>query len=170
MSALAGLRPGPVALVGCVKSKVEGVHPARDLYVSPLFRKRRAYVEARGLAWFILSAEHGLVSPEATLHSYSRSLATMPAGERRVWGSAVISALEDALGELGQLSFEIHAGASYVEPVRPYLLNLGALVDVPTEGLGIGQQLSWYSARLVGLAADATAPPMHLSASSSTRQ
>lgn len=49
--------PADVVLVGCVKRKLSHPAPARDLYTSPLFAKGRAYAEASGAAWFVLSAQ-----------------------------------------------------------------------------------------------------------------
>ena len=55
--------PGPPAavLIGCVSRKNARPLQAKDLYRSELFARRRAYAEARGLRWFIVSAEHGLL-------------------------------------------------------------------------------------------------------------
>jgi hypothetical protein len=100
-----------IALVGCVKTKRHGEHEARDLYVSPLFRKRRAYVEAAGMPWYILSAEHGLQAPASKLRDYERTLDAMMSAERRAWGQRVIAQLEEELGDLAGLVFEVHAGS-----------------------------------------------------------
>ena len=62
-------------LVACVKEKLAAPAAARDLYVSPLFKKEREYAERAGLPWFILSAEHGLVAPDE-----AASVTVMPAG------------------------------------------------------------------------------------------
>lgn len=43
---------------GFGKSKLSQSAPARDLYVSLLFRARREWVERSCDTWFILSAEH----------------------------------------------------------------------------------------------------------------
>uniref|UniRef100_UPI0038B36EF6 DUF6884 domain-containing protein n=1 Tax=Agromyces humi TaxID=1766800 RepID=UPI0038B36EF6 len=48
-----------IGLVGCAAQKLRRPAPARDLYVSQLFRKSSAYVEWNCDAWFILSAKHG---------------------------------------------------------------------------------------------------------------
>lgn len=47
-----------VLLVTCVKEKLAAPSAARDLYVSPLFKKQRAYAEGRGI--------HGSFSPPST--------------------------------------------------------------------------------------------------------
>ena len=52
-----------IALVACVKTKAETPRPARDLYVSDLFRKASAYAEKTADAWYILSAKYGHVRP-----------------------------------------------------------------------------------------------------------
>ena len=56
-----------IALVGCVKGKRTAETEAQDLYTSDLFKKRRAHVNRRGLEWFILSAQHGLVAREQVI-------------------------------------------------------------------------------------------------------
>ena len=134
-----------VALVGCVKGKRSGTHPARDLYTSPLFRKRRAHVEAVGLPWWILSAGYGLVAPDQPIATYDRTLNAMSAAERRAWGERVVAALRAELGDLRGTVFEVHAGSRYVDAIEPGLRVLGAKVEVPTAGLGLGEQLGWYA-------------------------
>ena len=143
-----------IGLVGCVKDKAQVARPARDLYVSPLFRGRRAYVERTCDRWFILSALHGLVDPSQLLEPYDKTLAETPSTLRREWSRRVLAALEHASGELGSHTFEIHAGAAY----RGYGLVDGlrarrAVVEIPTAGLSIGHQLAFY-ARGAGLASE----------------
>lgn len=133
-----------IALVGCVKSKRPGTHPARDLYISPLFTKRRAYVEAAGLPWWVLSAKHGLVAPNLPIHHYDQTLNRMGIAERRAWGERVLDQLRRELGDLGRYTVEIHAGSRYVDAIAPGLAEAGARIVVPTAHLGLGQQLAFY--------------------------
>ena len=136
---------GPrVLLLGCVKGKGPRPAPARDLYTSDLFRKRRAYAVAAGHPWFILSALHGLVAPDDVLEPYDMALAKQPAAYRVTWGQQVMEALERRLRPLTGLTFEVHAGAPYVEAIRGQLEAHGARVVWPLHGLTQGQQLSWY--------------------------
>jgi hypothetical protein len=134
-----------VVLVGCVAAKLDRPAPARDLYTSPLFRFRRAHAERSGLPWLILSAEHGLVEPERVVAPYDTALASLPAARRAGWGESVAAELERRFGDLGGLAFEVHAGADYVEAIRPPLRRRGASVIVPLRGMAIGEQLQWYS-------------------------
>ncbi|MDV6248205.1 DUF6884 domain-containing protein, partial [Rhodococcus opacus] len=89
-----------LVLVTCVKSKREAPSAAKDLYVSPLFTKQRAYAEQTGRPWFILSAEHGLVAPDDWLAPYERYLPDTPAAYRAAWGRWVAERLELLTGAL----------------------------------------------------------------------
>jgi hypothetical protein len=132
-------------LVGCVATKLERPAPARDLYSSPLFRFRRAHAERSGLPWLILSAEHGLVEPDRVIEPYDTALASLPAARRAGWGEGIAAGLERRFGDLGGLTFEVHAGSDYVEAIRGPLRRRGAELSVPLRGMAIGEQLQWYS-------------------------
>ena len=136
-----------IVLVGCVKRKLDQPAQARDLYVSPLFRKERAYAEATGLPWFILSAEHGLVAPTDVLEPYERALSRSPRSYRVQWGQDVVDQLIARLGPLRSVVIEIHAGAAYCDPIRELLISQGAEVLEPLSGRTLGQRLAWYGPR-----------------------
>ena len=55
--------------------------------------------------------------------------------------------LNDQLGDLQGVVFEVHAGRDYVDPLARLLERQGAVVEQPLQGLQIGQRLSWYKAR-----------------------
>jgi hypothetical protein len=141
--------PPTAILLGCVKSKVDRPAAAKDLYCSPLWARRRAYAEASGLPWMILSAEHGLVRPDRGLQPYNLALGQLDARERREWGEQVVQALRKRFGSLCDKLFEVHAGAPYRDAIGGPLARAGASIINPTEGLGIGRQLGWYAARRV---------------------
>src|SRR5688572_18880765 len=104
-----------IGLVGCVKEKRRSPAPAKDLYTSPLFLGRRNAVEASCDEWFVLSALHGLVAPNQRLEPYDKTLNSLGRAERRQWSGRVLRALEQQLGSLAELHFELHAGATYLE-------------------------------------------------------
>ena len=141
-----------IGLIGCVKQKRDRPSFARDLYdPSPLFRGRRQYVEASCDRWFILSALHGLVDPDALLSPYDQTLATAPAAVRRRWSTEVVTELKRRFDQVQGLTFEIHAGSAYRDNgVVEGLIGMGADVVVPTEGMGIGEQLAFYGRRRAG--------------------
>lgn len=135
-----------VGLVGCVKAKRAVASPAEDLYVSTLFAGRRRYVERTCDRWFVLSAKHGLLEPTTLVEPYDETLKTKGRLERRRWSESVLEQLDAALGDVAGAIFEVHAGAEYRDHgLTAGLLARGARVEVPVEGLRIGEQLAFYT-------------------------
>ena len=62
---------------------------AGNLYTSPWFIMARGLVEKTDQPWFILSAKHGLVSPDTVIPPYEATLNTMSVADRRAWGVMV---------------------------------------------------------------------------------
>lgn len=137
-----------IFLVSCTKTKAASPSAARDLYApSDWFTKARAYVEHQGGAWFILSAEHGLLAPETTVAPYETTLLRMRKPSRRAWAEGVIAQLA-ARRLLGRARFVLLAGESYREFLEPWLSGEGRWPDVaqvPLRGLGLGEQKAWLS-------------------------
>lgn len=134
-----------LVLVGCVKSKVYHRAPAKDLYNSTLWSKRRRYAELSGMPWAILSAEHGMVDPDEVLEPYDRYLGRESASYKRRWGAETAVQVLEKTTELGLSAVEIHAGAPYVESgLRARLESAGIEVHWPVEGMPFGTQLAWY--------------------------
>jgi len=133
--------PQSVFLVSCVSRKRPEPAPAKELYRSDLFQKARHFVEARGCRWFVLSAKHGLVHPDAVIEPYEQTLNKMSATERRKWAGLVISQIDQHIGDVEHVVFL--AGKRYREDLVKELQARGVRVDVPMAGLGIGEQLSW---------------------------
>jgi hypothetical protein len=133
-----------VVIVGCVSSKQAGPAPARDLYVSPLWAKRRHYAESSGRPWVIFSAEHGILKPDQVIEYYDVALMKLPVHERRAKGERAAEQLDQFFGPLRGKTFEIHAGAAYVDALRGPLKREGANLETPLHGLSIGYQLQWY--------------------------
>jgi len=136
---------GRVGLVGCVRQQAARRAVAQDLFVSPLFRGRRAYVERTCGRWYVLSALHGLVAPGEELAPYDLKLKSLSQAERRAWSERVLTQLEAELGAVDGLAFEIHAGASYTnEGLVRGLRARAAAVELPAAGLGEAQELAFY--------------------------
>ena len=128
-----------IALVSCVKSKQASAAAACDLYTSPLFRFLRGYAEAHADAWYILSAEHGLLRPDQIVDPYERTLNTMRKDDRLAWAQQVQRQLLQVLPE--EADVIMLAGQRYREDLVPYLRERGFSVGVPLEGLVFGKQL-----------------------------
>ncbi len=130
-----------VALVSCVKLKMASAAPARDLYVSSLFRGMRAFAEANADTWYILSAQHGVLRPDQVTAPYERTLNKMRKPERTAWALRVQKTLCEILP--AQAEVILLAGMRYREDVEPFLRDRGYSVTVPMDGLGFGNQLKW---------------------------
>ena len=138
-----------IVLVGCVKTKQPGRHPAQDLYTSPLFHKRRRYVEwKRPRRWFILSAKHGLLEPTEEIEPYNCYLPDLPYEERLAWSQNVLTQLTKLVDSLRNTTIEIHAGKTYWNcGLKSGLEQAEAIVTTPLDGLLFGNQLQWYDAQ-----------------------
>lgn len=132
--------PLPVYLVSCVAAKLDHAAEARELYISPWFRKARAYVERTGSPWLILSAKHGLIAPGTVIEPYDATLGALDAPARCLWGARVLDELARVVDVAAPLI--VLAGRSYRDPLWP---SIAARATAPMEGLGIGEQLAWLS-------------------------
>lgn len=134
-----------IVLVSCASKKLGVRARAEDLYVSDLFQKSLAYARSlRPAAIFILSAKHGLVQPDEQIDPYNETLNTMRPPEIMAWSERVLDQLRKR-ADVEQDHFVFLAGDKY----RRYLLPRLRSVDVPMEGLRIGEQLSWLNGRLL---------------------
>lgn len=132
-----------VAFVCCVKLKADRPMPARDLYVSPWFVMARRYAERNSDRWFILSAAYGLLDPDRVIEPYEKTLNDMPIADRCGWAKLVTKQM-DLAGVRGNEAIVL-AGINYRRHLNMALLDRFAEVEVPMEGLMLGQQLSWLS-------------------------
>ncbi len=132
-----------IYLLSCVAKKQPVPAAAKDLYVSPWFRKARRYVDRTGRPWFILSAKHGLVHPDEVISPYELTLNNMPLAGRRQWASRTLTQLEPYLDGVKCVVF--FAGQRYREFLEPPLRSRGLTVSVPMAGLRVGEQLSWLN-------------------------
>jgi hypothetical protein len=132
-----------VLLIGCVKSKRPEASSARDLYTSTLFVRRRAYAEASGEPWFIVSSRLGLVAPEEYIAPYEMYLPDMSAAYRAAWGRFVVAQLAERM-TLAGVTVEVHAGDAYVAALRSPLEAVGTVVVDPVIASSFGETLTWY--------------------------
>ena len=134
-----------IGLVGCVKKKLDTPARAESLYVSTLFNGRRSYVERFCDEWWIISAKHGLVSPDEILEPYDLTLKKMGRDQRRTWSLRVLTESERIVSPGTGDTIEIHAGSEYRDfGLVEGLLRLGCIVENPTERLTLGEQLRFY--------------------------
>lgn len=136
-----------LALVSCVKTKAAEPAEARDLYTSTWFRKARAYVEARSMDWFVLSAKYGLVEPGRVIAPYELTLGELPAPDRRNRATGVVQALRNQGSRWDRIV--VLAGVRYREHLIDELRTLAPSVEIPMQGLSFGPQLSWFDYQML---------------------
>lgn len=124
--------PGPdapaetrAALVGCGSDKQATAAPAGKLYTSPYFSCKRDYATNRCSVWWVVSAEHGLISPETRIQPYKTPLSELPQAEQDRWGEIVSAELHaiDWTGR-GIETLDILLGQDYIAPIE------GALAEI----------------------------------------
>lgn len=135
-----------ICLVSCVSKKEGYATEAKDLYISPWFKKARAYAEQVGSDWFILSARYGLLEPTQVIAPYDETLKLMPLRERKRWADAVLHGLSSKVSRGDTVIFL--AGIAYREFLAEPLYRMGLNVQVPMEGLSIGKQNQWLKRKL----------------------
>ena len=128
-------------LVSCVGKKGKRPVPAKDLYRSTWFKLARAWVEREAAPWFILSAKHGLVHPDAVIAPYDETLNNMPVAARRDWAERVKFQMDATFPDADEVV--VFAGRRYREHIEGQLRRRFKSVEVPMEGLRIGEQLRW---------------------------
>ncbi len=125
-------------LIQCTNSKRDEKAMAKDLYdESGYFRDMRAYAEARGDRWFILSAKHGFVEPDEKLEPYDkRGLTEQQARE-----------IATELDERAIGSVHLVAGKDYSDVLTPALEEVYIDVVEVCRGMQIGERRQWLQRR-----------------------
>lgn len=147
-----------LVIVGCGAAKRDEVAPAKNLYTSTYFHKKREFAEQRGDFWQILSAEHGLLSPELEIPPYDTTITDLTDAELDQLAHEVGVDLIDwvAAHEIcGETVSEIIilAGKSYIEPLREreaFAAGIDERVSYPLQENdlgGIGEQMAWLGDR-----------------------
>lgn len=137
-----------VVLVSCVSEKRTVPSPARDLYTSDWFTKAARYADQVADEWYILSARYGLVHPDQVLEPYNATLKTMGKSARQAWAERVFASLKPRLSPGDTVVFL--AGQAYREFLLAQVARLGCKVEIPMEGLRIGEQMQWLNQHSTG--------------------
>ena len=126
-----------ILLIACVSKKQSTTCKARDLYISPLFKKNLTYaLSLNADQVFILSAKYGLVGLDEIIEPYEQTLYSMSVHTVRAWANRVLI----QLGQHANLSsdfFILLAGQNYRKYLVPKIKNY----EIPFEGLRIGEHL-----------------------------
>lgn len=120
-------------LIQCTNTKRDHEAPARMLYdESAYFRKMRDWAESRQGRWYILSAKHGLLSPDEPVAPY----------DERGLSEEQAEQIAFELDERAISRVYVCAGRDYLDTLTPALEAVYIDVVDPFGGLQIGERLS----------------------------
>lgn len=152
-------------LIGCSKTKKPhspdprrgGKQTPEEMYGGALFAKQVAYANHAGILWRVLSAEYGMWQPDSQRKPYDATMSEKSKADFAVWHVSVAHSVLHELWEPWEsdasqpvlqpkeLVVEIHAGRDYAHPLAEILRAVGVRVELPCEGLGIGDRLALYT-------------------------
>jgi hypothetical protein len=132
-----------IVLVTCTSMKLDHACEAKDLYISPLFKKMRQYAEKHAEKWYILSPKYHLVRPEDVIEPYDVIMSKMPASEIRTWARETLEMLKVELYPIDVVT--LLAGKQYRRYLLEGIQEMCHEVIVPMETLAIGKQLQWLN-------------------------
>jgi len=119
-------------LIQCTNSKREERCKAKHLYdESAYFRKMKAYAQAKGDEWYILSGKHGLLDPLARIEPYN----AVGISEQQA------TKIAEQLTDLDIHAVEIVAGEKYTQHLVPELEHKRIDILNNFAGLGIGERM-----------------------------
>lgn len=129
------------ALISCSKSKGGHRDIARDMYVSPLYRKSVQLAELWGVPFYILSAKYGLLHPNDLIEPYEQTLKTATKKEKQDWAQRV----DKKIRELPRKKLVVLAGDDYFAPLVE--ASSGAPLDyfAPMRSLSLGTRLAFLN-------------------------
>lgn len=117
-----------VLLISCGKRKSDIPCQAQNMYNSPRFQGLKSVAEYCGLQWFILSAKHGLLSPNCVIEPYDKCLTSCSVEHQKKWAKEITEKLSvyDK-----QTVFGVLANEDYSRFVVPSLIEKGYRVIAP---------------------------------------
>lgn len=139
------VKPDPInfVLISCSKSKLATKAPARELYTGSLFQKAVAWAERHEHPWFIISALHGLITPDQTIQPYDFTIKELRKREREAWAYRATCQLSKYASK-GSHAFMIMPKL-YRLHIQTTLREVGITYENPVERMGIGQQMKWLT-------------------------
>jgi hypothetical protein len=138
------------ALVGCGSAKKDGTHPAKDLYDSTYFEKKRDFAEKLADEWYIISAKYGVIDPEREIEDYDVSIEDVQVDG---WLKRVDAYLQNEIDFQPEDEVYVLLGKKYLEAedqdgesLRDRLDSYDVQVNYPFDQTsGIGEQNQWLN-------------------------
>ena len=148
-----------LVIIQCVKSKIWDRNktaprfvPTKDAYISPYFKKMRAFAEKHGKRWGVLSGKYGFLLPDTKIENYDTSFAH----------SSYVSSTSEpiSLDEIKEklrtdkklrngldldkiTTCVVLGGDAYMKVVKESFSEYQVEVIDPLKGLSFGEKLKW---------------------------
>ena len=131
--------------ISCVKTKRDSRCKAKDMYISPLFKKAYQYAQqfVAEDKIYILSAKYGLIHSSQMIDPYEKTLNSDNDKERKVWAYNIIQRMK-ILGIPLDSNIVLLGGANYTKYLSIALKNS----QCPVKGLSMGRTLQFYNKHL----------------------
>lgn len=131
--------------IACVKTKRATRSKAKDMYISPMFKKAYQYAlqfvpEDR---IYILSAKYGLIHSSQMIDPYEKTLNAEKDKERKVWAYNVVQQMKARNIPLDS-HIMLLGGTNYTKYLSIALKNSVC----PLRGLSMGKTLQFYNNHL----------------------
>lgn len=141
-------KPSTLVILPCGKLKIwsknflAGPTPAKDAYISPIFKVHREYAECVATEWRILSAWYGFLHPEAVIEDYDARFRASDLQPRNWWRLKGLWQQARALPHCERVI--LLGGALYRQVMKRALegLYLPCEITEPFAGLGLGRTMS----------------------------
>ena len=140
-----------IVLIACASQKKKIKSPAKDLYISTLFKySLRDAFSMNPDKVYILSALHHLLDLDKEIEPYDVTLSNVPKSKRRpglkilnpeekeIWGKEVIHMLS-MQSDLQYDKFIVLAGQEYIKPIKEHIRYL----DDRLHGLPQGKRVAY---------------------------
>jgi hypothetical protein len=133
-----------IVLLSCVKTQRSSKSLAKDLYLSPFFKKSLAYAyKLNPDKIFILSSKYGLIELDEIIEPYDVELKSESASERQDWASKVLTALKNKT-DIKHDHFVLLAINKYLEYIEYEIVNK----ETPMKHLSRGAKLHYLDEKL----------------------
>jgi hypothetical protein len=127
------------ALISCSKSKGGHRDLARNMYVSPLYRKSVMVAEGWGISFSILSAKHGLLNPDDMIEPYDLTLKGASKQFKSDWAKKVDEQIRTSIER--QKHLIVLAGDDYYTPLVEAGKDSPLNFLAPMRGISLGNRL-----------------------------
>lgn len=115
-------KPKTIALVACVKNKLDHPAKASEMYIGDDFKSWMEYAQSQADLIFIVSGKYGLLELDDIITPYDVNLNNATIDERKEWSKKVVNKLSNFC-ELKKDRFILLTNPSYYEFILPEISN-----------------------------------------------